>query len=447
MYWLISANPKYYKHFEAFQENTFIDWNQVGNYSVGDIVYIYTAKPYQRISFKTVVEKIDIPSEFAFDDSKYWIDISMNESRKKRMRLRLLDSYDSDELSYDSLKTHGLKTAVQGKIGLKGELLTYIQSVTNNLQTKRRVLFCNVAYMKFYDDRIKDDIPKNGGKYVDEHGDAFETNNFKECEDGYCRGWVETKHKNDYEIGNLTNTFNELHIENIDSLYKNKDEIDNVFVVFCAKKDNLGTVVVGWYKNATVYRYRPLYETENRQYNIIAKNKNCFLIPHEERNFVIPRAKKGVFGFGQSNVRFADYDNYEDSINKILNYIDNYYIDDNLVVTEEHEEEYIENGKGKKIYSTTYERNSKARKACLRKYGYKCQICGFDSQLVYGEEFKNKIHVHHIVPIHEIKSEYQIDPEKDLIPVCPNCHMILHSKKKDGTYPSVKELKSRFVFK
>ena len=69
-----------------------------------------------------------------------------------------------------------------------------------------------------------------------------------------------------------------------------------------------------------------------------------------------------------------------------------------------------------------------------------CQICGFKFSEKYGAIFENKIHVHHIKPIAEIGEEYEIDPIKDLIPVCPNCHMILHSKGKNEVY-SVDEVK------
>ena len=51
----------------------------------------------------------------------------------------------------------------------------------------------------------------------------------------------------------------------------------------------------------------------------------------------------------------------------------------------------------------------------------------------YGIAFKEIIEVHHIVPISQIGEEYAIDPIKDLVPVCPNCHAALHSKE-DGTY-------------
>ncbi|MDO4487355.1 MAG: HNH endonuclease [Bacillota bacterium] len=57
----------------------------------------------------------------------------------------------------------------------------------------------------------------------------------------------------------------------------------------------------------------------------------------------------------------------------------------------------------------------------------------------YGPEYANKIHVHHIIPVSEIGEEYVIDPITDLIPVCPNCHMVLHT----GEGISVEELKKK----
>ena len=39
----------------------------------------------------------------------------------------------------------------------------------------------------------------------------------------------------------------------------------------------------------------------------------------------------------------------------------------------------------------------------------------------------------HIVPLHERAGEHVVDPVRDLIPVCPNCHVALHSKP-GGTY-------------
>lgn len=80
-----------------------------------------------------------------------------------------------------------------------------------------------------------------------------------------------------------------------------------------------------------------------------------------------------------------------------------------------------------------YERNGTAREACLAAHGTTCAICGFDFAKTYGPDFAGIIQVHHIVPLHERAGEHVVDPVRDLIPVCPNCHVALHSKP-GGTY-------------
>lgn len=81
------------------------------------------------------------------------------------------------------------------------------------------------------------------------------------------------------------------------------------------------------------------------------------------------------------------------------------------------------------ITVNAYERNPYARRECITHFGYKCSICGFDYERFYGSIGKNYIHVHHKVPISQIGDNYLIDPIKDLIPVCANCHSIIHRKK------------------
>lgn len=86
-----------------------------------------------------------------------------------------------------------------------------------------------------------------------------------------------------------------------------------------------------------------------------------------------------------------------------------------------------------------YERNKEARGKCIHHYGAKCQICGFDFQEKYGNIGEGFIEVHHKIPISEIGDVYEVDPIKDLIPTCSNCHSMLHRKK--GETLKVEELK------
>lgn len=57
--------------------------------------------------------------------------------------------------------------------------------------------------------------------------------------------------------------------------------------------------------------------------------------------------------------------------------------------------------------------------------------CGFDFEAVYGEAGKDFIEVHHIKPLSDVGEDVEVDPEKDLVCVCSNCHRIIH-RKKDG---------------
>lgn len=93
------------------------------------------------------------------------------------------------------------------------------------------------------------------------------------------------------------------------------------------------------------------------------------------------------------------------------------------------------------VLSNKYERNPLARQACIEHYGTSCQICGFSFKETYGEFAEGFIHVHHITPLADTDGEKEINPIKDLIPVCPNCHAMLHKKDANGNYKTVDEIK------
>lgn len=91
------------------------------------------------------------------------------------------------------------------------------------------------------------------------------------------------------------------------------------------------------------------------------------------------------------------------------------------------------------VKANRYERNQKARRECVALKGYKCLVCGKDFEASYGEIGKGFIHVHHLTPIASIGKEYQLDVANDLVPVCPNCHYMLHRKNPPYT---IEELQS-----
>ncbi|SBT17724.1 HNH endonuclease [Marinomonas gallaica] len=101
---------------------------------------------------------------------------------------------------------------------------------------------------------------------------------------------------------------------------------------------------------------------------------------------------------------------------------------------------YVE-GMVKQVLVNQYERDPKARAECIRYYKCVCNICNFDFAKNYGSYGEGFVEVHHIKPLHEIKTGYVVDPINDLIPVCSNCHSMLHRGKK---VLSIRELKAIF---
>lgn len=83
---------------------------------------------------------------------------------------------------------------------------------------------------------------------------------------------------------------------------------------------------------------------------------------------------------------------------------------------------------GSKVNVTinAYERSPTARAACIEHHGLNCSVCAFNFSQVFGDLGKGFIHVHHVVAIGSIGEEYEVDPVTDLIPVCPNCHAMIH---------------------
>ena len=104
---------------------------------------------------------------------------------------------------------------------------------------------------------------------------------------------------------------------------------------------------------------------------------------------------------------------------------------------------YLEGAK-KATLVNAYERNSAARNKCIEHFGYDCAVCKFNFSKEYGQLGVGFIHVHHLVDLAEIENEYHVDPIKDLRPVCPNCHAMLHKRK--PSY-SITELQSYLSIK
>jgi hypothetical protein len=86
-------------------------------------------------------------------------------------------------------------------------------------------------------------------------------------------------------------------------------------------------------------------------------------------------------------------------------------------------------GAVRRVPVNSYERDRKARQKCIAYNGTRCIICEHTLDELYGEVGKGLIQVHHLRELSDIGEEYKVDPIKDLTPVCPNCHAIIHSRR------------------
>lgn len=87
-----------------------------------------------------------------------------------------------------------------------------------------------------------------------------------------------------------------------------------------------------------------------------------------------------------------------------------------------------------------YERSRINRAVCIELSGTICVVCGFDFGHKYGALGAGYIHVHHVVPVSQLGDGYVINPAKDLVPICPNCHAMVHRTDPPLSVADLKEL-------
>ncbi|EKN3981431.1 HNH endonuclease [Yersinia enterocolitica] len=101
--------------------------------------------------------------------------------------------------------------------------------------------------------------------------------------------------------------------------------------------------------------------------------------------------------------------------------------------------EYTEGAK-KYIAVNSYERDRDARNKAIEIHGLNCSVCDMNFENFYGAIGSGFIHIHHIKPLHTINAEYKVSPKDDLIPVCPNCHAMLHRFKNALSIEQLKKI-------
>lgn len=147
----------------------------------------------------------------------------------------------------------------------------------------------------------------------------------------------------------------------------------------------------------------------------------------------IPNEQSGKLAVFKTEVLGKYIDTYENhfSSKSVIDAIKDFVItldEENISVVE-----HSTSTEGKKLYyyTTKYERKASNRNAAIEIHGTKCFGCGFDFEKYYGKRGAGYIEIHHIKPLSELDEEIEVNAETDLIPLCSNCHRMVHRVKTD----------------
>lgn len=166
--------------------------------------------------------------------------------------------------------------------------------------TRPPVLFCNIAWMHDYKGP-KGDVIQGGGSWPAKR--KSELWNFRRVGDWHYgfvqpgRGW-------------------RINIRNLGA-GPGDSSAQGVTVIWTACKSGEGTVVIGWYRQATVFR--DLRKRGGLYYNIRARSSASRLIDRYDRCFPIPRGGKGQLG--EANVWYARSGRGQKLKGRVLAYI------------------------------------------------------------------------------------------------------------------------------
>ena len=104
-------------------------------------------------------------------------------------------------------------------------------------------------------------------------------------------------------------------------------------------------------------------------------------------------------------------------------------------------------GRRREFKGFIYERNKQNRLAAIKYHGTTCSACGFNFEETYGPVGSGFIEIHHIKPLYTYETQTKVDPVRDLIPLCPNCHSIAHIIKDEVlTIEEIKLLITKYNF-
>jgi hypothetical protein len=281
------------------------------------------------------------------------------------------------------------------------------------------LFFCNIGWMDRYEGYVgKPDQIVGGGKHIDETGSGGEVCNFLPGKDGFIYGHVETVKKDiDRQI-------------RIESLGATGDLADHVTVVWTAlHPQEGGRRVIGWYREATVFRHRQTFRKypslqhrrdEVGSFRIFTQASHVSRVPIEGRTIRMPKGPgwMGQVPWWTPPARPGrEVKKFLAQVVALMADLDAEVEDSGIVIE-------------KRLYRLhrQQERNPTAARRAKQHHGFRCQACEFDFQLAYGSLGEGFIEAHHLRPLASLEQGevgvYNL--AKDFAVLCANCHRMIH---------------------
>ena len=379
-HWIVPSNNSHFRLDDYLRDFNEIVWIHRSNFKVGDIIYIYATEPLKRLTYIMEVIKTNVSQkeyETKYNDSAYSNNSNkVSQSNKRRSLFKLVIRIPlQTNLTLKDLRKHGCTASMQSSIKVHEQLLNYIQNeLSNQKPTTTWVIISNNDFYRLDDLLKRQDI-------------------------------IAWRQRSDFEKGDTI------------YVYTTKPTARITYKMLCTEA-NLPTSK--YVDDEEYWMDESIDKKHLTNYGRYAHFKLVERLPNLPELSYDVLKNHGLKTVQRTHRMRAELLEFIESVLKHKNCNNNCEVDypvDNTAFFE---------GAVMKVLVNKYERNIKARKECIAKLGCKCVICGCDFAHRYGKLGEGFIHVHHIVPIGSIGKEYVLDPVKDLVPVCPNCHYMLH---------------------
>ena len=146
------------------------------------------------------------------------------------------------------------------------------------LATGQHLMFVRTAYMNKYKGITKNDRPYNGSSYLEDSQLVNEAYNFKAYQN-LCYGYFMIQ--GSLNLKRLGGSINDNYV-------------DDILVIIIASSPEKGSVIIGWYDHALVYKnpqkWPEIFQENSKRklFNMKAEAKDCFLVPERERIKLFP---------------------------------------------------------------------------------------------------------------------------------------------------------------